>query len=56
MGFTNIILHLKTNKFNPCQIKFSYVGCDKQNNWGFRHVICYRAKKPLKIMEPYDPT
>jgi hypothetical protein len=52
----NSIVYLKTNKLNPAQIKFSYVGRDQENNWGLKHAICYRSIQSSKGENSYDPT
>lgn len=54
ISFIKIILYLKTNNFKPTQIKPSFVGCDRDNNWGLKHVICYRTKYQSKAWNSYD--
>lgn len=53
-NFIKIILYLKTNNLQPTQIKFPFVGCDKDKNWGLKHVICYRIKNWTKEWNAYD--
>jgi hypothetical protein len=54
INLINIVLYLKTNKLRPCQLKFHHVGCDKQNNWGLKHVICYRGINCPKQKDTYE--
>ncbi len=54
MDLIHAILYLKTNKLNPSQIKFSHVGCDRDNNWGLKHAICYRTINPPKNFQTED--
>lgn len=56
VNFIRIILYLKTNNLKPTQIKFDFVGCDIDGNWGLKHVICYRTKNHSKNWNAYDNT
>ena len=56
MSLINAVLYLKTNKLKPCQIKFSHVGCDRENHWGLKYAICYKAMQSPKVRDPYENT